>query len=212
MHFSCAGGVARSTKTRKIRELILKRITQQIGQILALITLSLSVHAAEIAAPSSPSPSEAHQLAVNSPASSVKPAISSQTISSEAAAGAPAAPKAAARKARGNRKTAVASPVSLKAGFAGEIEMFSGETRVISEPNAGRLAVGNGKALSAAVMDDKEILLFECWQFASLPAHTRIHALAFGNRAAAVDHGDGTGGRTLAGREPQQGQSIRALL
>lgn len=40
-----------------------------------------------------------------------------------------------------------------------EIEMFSGETRVIPEPNAGRLAVGNGKILSAAVLDDKEILL-----------------------------------------------------
>ncbi len=37
--------------------------------------------------------------------------------------------------------------------------MFVGETRVIAEPNAGRLAVGNGKTLSAAVLDDKEILL-----------------------------------------------------
>lgn len=43
--------------------------------------------------------------------------------------------------------------------FASELTMFAGETRVISEPNAGRLAVGNGKALSAAVLDDKEILL-----------------------------------------------------
>jgi pilus assembly protein CpaC len=48
---------------------------------------------------------------------------------------------------------------ALKGPFAGEIEMFVGETRVLAEPNAGRLAVGNGKALSAAVMDDKEILL-----------------------------------------------------
>ncbi len=43
--------------------------------------------------------------------------------------------------------------------FAAEIEMFAGETRVISEPNAGRLAVGSGSTLSAAVLDDKEILL-----------------------------------------------------
>lgn len=43
--------------------------------------------------------------------------------------------------------------------FSAEIEMFAGETRVIQEPNAGRLAVGNGSALSAAVLDDKEILL-----------------------------------------------------
>lgn len=43
--------------------------------------------------------------------------------------------------------------------FASEIEMFVGETRVLEAPNAGRLAVGNGKALSAAVLDDREILL-----------------------------------------------------
>lgn len=53
--------------------------------------------------------------------------------------------------------------VSIAPGAAEEpppqIEMFVGETRVLSEPNAGRLAVGNGKALSAAVLDDKEILL-----------------------------------------------------
>ena len=49
--------------------------------------------------------------------------------------------------------------VAPKLGFAAEIEMFVGETRVIAEPNAGRLAVGNGKALSAAVLDDKEVLL-----------------------------------------------------
>lgn len=49
--------------------------------------------------------------------------------------------------------------VTFKQNFATEIEMFTGETRVISEPNAGRLAVGNGAALSAAVLDDKEILL-----------------------------------------------------
>lgn len=56
-------------------------------------------------------------------------------------------------------KTSVRVPVGSRIGFSGEIEMFVGETRVIAEPNAGRLAVGNGKALSAAVMDDKEILL-----------------------------------------------------
>ena len=40
-----------------------------------------------------------------------------------------------------------------------ELTMFQGETRVLAEPNAGRLAVGNGKVLSAAVLDDREILL-----------------------------------------------------
>lgn len=56
-------------------------------------------------------------------------------------------------------KSSARGPVGSRVGFSGEIEMFVGETRVIAEPNAGRLAVGNGKALSAAVMDDKEILL-----------------------------------------------------
>lgn len=49
--------------------------------------------------------------------------------------------------------------MSATQGFVAEIDMFPGETRVIKEPNAGRLAVGNGTALSAAVLDDKEILL-----------------------------------------------------
>ncbi len=49
--------------------------------------------------------------------------------------------------------------VAKQPGFATEIDMFVGETRVIAERNAGRLAVGNGKALSAAVLDDREILL-----------------------------------------------------
>lgn len=43
--------------------------------------------------------------------------------------------------------------------FAQEIRLISGETRVLKEPNAGRLAVGNGGVISAAVLDDKEILL-----------------------------------------------------
>ena len=46
-----------------------------------------------------------------------------------------------------------------QSGFSTEVEMFVGETRVIAERNAGRLAVGNGKTLSAAVLDDREILL-----------------------------------------------------
>lgn len=43
--------------------------------------------------------------------------------------------------------------------FTQEIQLFSGETRVIKEANAGRLAVGDGNVMSAAVLDDKEILL-----------------------------------------------------
>lgn len=51
---------------------------------------------------------------------------------------------------------------SLSAALASEfveLTLFEGETRVIAEPNAGRLAVGNGQVLSAAVLDDREILL-----------------------------------------------------
>jgi len=49
-------------------------------------------------------------------------------------------------------------PTALAKGMP-ELTLFQGETRVIAEPNAGRLAVGNGKVLSAAVLDDREILL-----------------------------------------------------
>ncbi len=49
-------------------------------------------------------------------------------------------------------------PSALATNFV-ELTMFEGETRVIAEPNAGRLAVGNGQVLSAAVLDDREILL-----------------------------------------------------
>lgn len=40
-----------------------------------------------------------------------------------------------------------------------ELRLFAGETRTIPQPNASRLAVGDGKVLSAAVLDDREILL-----------------------------------------------------
>lgn len=40
-----------------------------------------------------------------------------------------------------------------------EIEMFVGETRVLPQTNAARLAVGNGAVLSASVLDDREILM-----------------------------------------------------
>lgn len=60
-------------------------------------------------------------------------------------------------EARARNRASTGAP--SRAEYSSEIEMFVGETRVIAEPNAERLAVGNGKALSAAVLDDKEILL-----------------------------------------------------
>jgi pilus assembly protein CpaC len=62
-------------------------------------------------------------------------------------------------RASSSPKKSGVSAVPYTQGFYTEIEMFVGETRVINEANAGRLAVGNGTALSAAVLDDKEILL-----------------------------------------------------
>ncbi len=43
---------------------------------------------------------------------------------------------------------------------ATELEMFAGETRVFRAPNVGRLSVGNGNLMSAAVLDDNEVILF----------------------------------------------------
>ena len=42
-------------------------------------------------------------------------------------------------------------PAALAANIP-ELTMFQGETRVLAEPNAGRLAVGNGKVASAIAM------------------------------------------------------------
>ena len=72
---------------------------------------------------------------------------------------APDTPKQPRRKAAESKSVDSPSPVELHAGFAGEIEMFAGESRVLNEPNVVRLAVGNGKVLSAAVLDKKEMLL-----------------------------------------------------
>lgn len=119
---------------------VLKRVTTIIGQSLILLALAQSAPAADVM---------------------VAQASSSQPMASQAK------PGGAAADAAKSRKRMARTPVQQKrtntpaavTGFADEVEMFVGETRVIAEPNAGRLAVGNGKALSAAVMDDREILL-----------------------------------------------------
>ena len=41
-----------------------------------------------------------------------------------------------------------------------EIEMFVGESRVFPTPNIARLAVGNGQIMTAAALDDKEVIMF----------------------------------------------------
>ncbi len=41
-----------------------------------------------------------------------------------------------------------------------EIDMFIGESRVFPAPGVGRIAVGNGQIMTAAALDNKEIILF----------------------------------------------------
>lgn len=45
-------------------------------------------------------------------------------------------------------------------GQVPEIEMFVGESRVFPTPGVGRIAVGNGSILTAAALDNKEVILF----------------------------------------------------
>lgn len=133
----------------------MKRIQTRIGQGLALLAISLSAaYAVE-----SPAPVEPPRPPV-SESGSIRPAISSDTLAPDAGGqGAPSSVSRPSRAAQPAQPARAPTAVVPRLGFAAEIEMFVGETRVIAEPNAGRLAVGNGKALSAAVLDDKEILL-----------------------------------------------------
>ena len=41
-----------------------------------------------------------------------------------------------------------------------EIDMFVGESRVFPAPNVGRIAVGNGQIMTAAALDNKEVIVF----------------------------------------------------
>ncbi len=59
-----------------------------------------------------------------------------------------------------------------------EIQMFAGETRVLPQRSAGRLAVGDGKVASAAVLDDREILLI-----ANGPGDTMLHVWTTNGRS-----------------------------
>jgi pilus assembly protein CpaC len=54
------------------------------------------------------------------------------------------------------------APISRPSSEAAiaEIDMFVGESRVFQTPNVGRVAVGNGALLTAAALDEKEVILF----------------------------------------------------
>ena len=45
-------------------------------------------------------------------------------------------------------------------GLIPEIEMFVGESRVFPTPGVARIAVGNGQIMSAAALDEKEVIVF----------------------------------------------------
>lgn len=79
--------------------------------------------------------------------------------------------------------TASSEPDSNPATQTGarELRLFSGESRVIPQRNAARLAVGDGKVVSAAVLDDREILLI-----ANGPGETTLHVWTQGGRSHRV--------------------------
>ena len=59
-----------------------------------------------------------------------------------------------------------------------ELELFVGETRVLPSPNVARIAVGNGRLLSASVIDERDILLI-----ANDAGATTMHVWARDGRA-----------------------------
>ena len=62
-------------------------------------------------------------------------------------------------RAASNVPTSAGSVPGADLNAATELRLFAGESRVIAQHNASRLAVGDGKIMSAAVLDDREILL-----------------------------------------------------
>lgn len=74
-------------------------------------------------------------------------------------------------------KTAAAAPADADEVPA-ELELFVGETRVLPSPNVARIAVGNGRLLSASVVDERDILLI-----ANDAGATTMHVWARDGRA-----------------------------
>ncbi len=78
---------------------------------------------------------------------------------------------AAAQTAAPRAQPAPKQPVVDEA--PAELELFVGETRVLPSPNVARIAVGNGRLLSASVVDERDILLI-----ANDPGATTMHVWA----------------------------------
>lgn len=102
--------------------------------------LLAQAHATESAGPTAPSAGGF----VNGYAPLLKPSAEAKARRS---AGVPARPYAPVKKADDD-------------GQIAEIDMFTGESRVFPAPGVARIAVGNGAILTAAALDDKEVILF----------------------------------------------------
>ncbi len=77
--------------------------------------------------------------------------------------------------AQTSRATVAAPPVVDE--IPAELELFVGETRVLPSPKVARIAVGNGRVLSASVVDERDILLI-----ANDAGSTMIHTWASDGR------------------------------
>jgi pilus assembly protein CpaC len=58
------------------------------------------------------------------------------------------------------RQSTASNKTGYDLGPVPEIEMFVGETRIFPAPTVARIAVGNGRIMSAASLDDKEVIVF----------------------------------------------------
>jgi pilus assembly protein CpaC len=69
---------------------------------------------------------------------------------------------AVARRTDVRRATGPYNPIGKPANDTAivEVDMFVGESRVFPTPNIGRVAVGNSALLTAAALDEKEVILF----------------------------------------------------
>lgn len=117
-------------------------------------------------------------LALASPAvwaQSTQPSRNTNAVAASADQAVPAAAAAAAAKPRNTygdivrptvkrkgTKTELYAPIKKPEddGQIPEIEMFVGESRVFPTPHVARIAVGNGSVMSAAALDDKEVIVF----------------------------------------------------
>lgn len=84
---------------------------------------------------------------------------------------------ASAVSAQTPRSTAAASAPPVVDEVPAELELFVGETRVLPSPKVARIAVGNGRVLSASVVDERDILLI-----ANDAGSTMIHTWASDGR------------------------------